>query len=126
MKVAFFDTKPYDMPGFDHYAADAGLEIKYFETRLNEDTVSLAAGYDAVCVFVNDTVNANVAEKLYQLGVKVIALRCAGFNNVDLRACQGKLPGACLLPLCRSRARHGIASHHQPPDPQGLHPHPGL
>ena len=92
MKVAFFDTKPYDMPGFDHYAADAGLEIKYFETRLNEDTVSLAAGYDAVCVFVNDTVNANVAEKLHQLGVKVIALRCAGFNNVDLRACQGKLP----------------------------------
>ena len=92
MKVAFFDTKPYDMPGFDHYAADSGLEIKYFETRLNEDTVSLAAGYDAVCVFVNDTVNANVAEKLYQLGVKVIALRCAGFNNVDLRACQGKLP----------------------------------
>ena len=92
MKVAFFDTKPYDMPGFDHYATDVGLEVKYFETRLNEDTVSLAAGYDAVCVFVNDTVNANVAEKLYQLGVKVIALRCAGFNNVDLRACQGKLP----------------------------------
>ena len=91
MKVAFFDTKPYDMPGFDHYAADAGLEIKYFETRLNEDTVSLAAGYDAVCVFVNDTVNANVAEKLYQLGVKVIALRCAGFNNVDTRACLGRL-----------------------------------
>ena len=82
MKVAFFDTKPYDMPGFDHYAADAGLEIKYFETRLNEDTVSLAAGYDAVCVFVNDTVNANVAEKLYQLGVKVIALRCAATRKL--------------------------------------------
>ena len=92
MKVAFFDTKPYDVPGFDHYAAGSDLEIKYFETRLNEDTVSLAAGYDAVCVFVNDTLNAPVVKKLHELGVKVIALRCAGFNNVDLRACQGKIP----------------------------------
>ena len=92
MKVAFFDTKPYDVPGFDHYAAASDLEIKYFETRLNEDTVSLAYGYDAVCVFVNDTVSAPVVEKLYEMGVKVIALRCAGFNNVDIRACQGKLP----------------------------------
>ena len=92
MKVAFFDTKPYDVPGFEHYAADSKLEIKYFETRLNEDTVSLASGFDAVCVFVNDTVSAPVVEKLYEMGVKVIALRCAGFNNVDIRACQGKLP----------------------------------
>ena len=92
MKVAFFDTKSYDVPGFDHYAADSGLEIKYFETRLNEDTASLAAGYDAVCVFVNDTVSAPVVDKLCQLGVKVLALRCAGFNNVDIKACQGRLP----------------------------------
>ena len=67
------------------------MEIKYFEPNLNEDTVSLAAGFDAVCVFVNDTVNAAVVEKLYQLGVKAIVLRCAGFNNVDIKACQGKL-----------------------------------
>ncbi len=92
MKVAFFDTKPYDIPGFDHYAADSDLEIKYFETRLNEDTVSLAQGYDAVCVFVNDTVSAAVVDKLCEMGVKVLALRCAGFNNVDIRASQGKLP----------------------------------
>ena len=92
MKVAFFDTKSYDVPGFDHYAADSGLEIKYFETRLNEDTASLAAGYDAVCVFVNDTVSAPVVDKLCQLGVKVLALRCAGFNNVDIKACRGRLP----------------------------------
>ena len=92
MKVAFFDTKPYDIPGFDHYAADSDLEIKYFETRLNEDTVSLAQGYDAVCVFVNDTVSATVVDKLCEMGVKVLALRCAGFNNVDIRACQGRLP----------------------------------
>ncbi len=92
MKVAFFDTKPYDVPGFDHYAAESGLVIKYFETRLNEDTASLAAGFDAVCVFVNDTVSAPVVETLCRLGVKVLVLRCAGFNNVDIKACQGKLP----------------------------------
>lgn len=91
MKVAFFDTKPYDIPGFDRYAADAGMEMKYFEPNLNADTVSLAAGFDAVCVFVNDDVNAEVVNKLHELGVKAIALRCAGFNNVDLKACQGKL-----------------------------------
>ena len=92
MKVAFFDTKSYDIPGFEHYAADSGLEIKFFETRLNEDTASLAAGYDAVCVFVNDTVSAAVVDELCRLGVKVLVLRCAGFNNVDIKACQGRLP----------------------------------
>ena len=91
MKLAFFDTKSYDVPGFDRYAAPAGMEIKYFEAKLNPDTVSLAAGFDAVCVFVNDTVNAEVVEKLHEMGVKAIALRCAGYNNVDLKACQGKL-----------------------------------
>lgn len=91
MKLAFFDTKTYDIPGFDRYAIPAGIEIKYFEPNLDEDTVSLAAGFDAVCVFVNDTVNAAVVEKLCRLGVKAIVLRCAGFNNVDIKACQGKL-----------------------------------
>ena len=91
MKIAFFDAKPYDIPGFDHYAANTDLEIKYFETKLNEDTVSLATGFDGVCVFFNDTVNEAVVDRLYELGVKVIALRCAGFNNVDTRACFGKI-----------------------------------
>lgn len=91
MKLAFFDAKTYDMPGFNACAQGTELEIKYFETRLNEDTVSLAAGYDAVCVFVNDTVNAAVVEKLYGYGIRLIVLRCAGFNNVDMAACQGKI-----------------------------------
>lgn len=91
MKVAFFDTKPYDIPGFDRYAVPAGVEMKYFEANLNPDTVSLASGFDAVCVFVNDLVNAEVVEKLHRMGVKTILLRCAGFNNVDIKACQGKL-----------------------------------
>ena len=91
MKLAFFDTKPYDIPGFDRYALPAGIEVKYFEANLNRDTVSLAAGFDAVCVFVNDVVSAEVVQKLYELGVKTIVLRCAGFNNVDIKACRGKL-----------------------------------
>ena len=92
MKLAFFDTKTYDMPGFDRYAAEIGCEIKYYETRLNEDTASLAAGYDAVCAFVNDTLSASVVNQLCNLGVKVLVMRCAGYNNVDLRACEGRLP----------------------------------
>lgn len=91
MKIAFFDAKPYDIPGFDHFSAGTDIEIKYFETKLNEDTVSLASGFDGVCVFVNDIVNETVVNKLYEMGVKVIALRCAGFNNVDTRACFGKI-----------------------------------
>ena len=91
MKLAFFDTKPYDIPGFDRYAAQAGIEIKYYEPRLNIDTVSLAAGFDAVCVFVNDNITAQVVDKLHELGVKAILLRCAGYNNVDIPACAGKL-----------------------------------
>lgn len=91
MKLAFFDTKSYDIPGFDRYAIPAGIEVKYFEPNLSEDTAALAADFDAVCVFVNDIVNAKVVDTLYKLGVKAIVLRCAGFNNVDLRACQGKI-----------------------------------
>ena len=91
MKVAFFDTKSYDIPGFDRYAVPAGIEIKYFEPNLTIDTVSLAAGFDAVCVFVSDVVSAEVVEKLHELGVKAIVLRCAGFNNVDIKACRGKI-----------------------------------
>ena len=83
MKLAFFDTKSYDIPGFDRYAIPAGIEIKYYEANLNIDTVSLAAGYDAVCVFVNDTITAEVVEKLCQMGVKAIVLRC------HLKALQG-------------------------------------
>ena len=91
MKLAFFDTKSYDVPGFDRYALPAGIEIKYYEPNLNRDTVSLANGFDAVCVFVNDTVDAVVVDRLYEMGVKAIVLRCAGFNNVDIKACEGKL-----------------------------------
>lgn len=91
MKIAFFDTKPYDKPSFDKCAEERGLHMKYFETKLCEDTVGLAAGCDAVCVFVNDTVNAPVIDRLCELGVRIVALRCAGFNNVDMKHAFGRV-----------------------------------
>ena len=91
MKIAFFDTKPYDRPSFDKYGSQNGIEFKYLETKLNEDTAELAQGYDGVCVFVNDTVNAAVIDKLQYMGVKTVALRCAGFNNVDMKHAYGRV-----------------------------------
>ena len=91
MKIAFFDAKSYDKPSFDRYTAEEGIDIKYFETKLNEDTVYLAKGYDAVCVFVNDDVNVNVINSLHDMGVRVLALRCAGFNNIDIKQAYGKI-----------------------------------
>lgn len=91
IKVAFFDTKEYDIPEFERYAKDNDILIKFFETKLTEDTVDLANGYSAVVVFVNDKLDEKVIEKLVDNGVKLIALRCAGFNNVDLKAAEGKI-----------------------------------
>lgn len=91
LKVAVFDTKQYDIAGFEKYGKENDINFKFFETKLTEDTVGLAKGYDAIVVFVNDTVNEKVINELYENGVKLIALRCAGFNNVDLKAAQGKI-----------------------------------
>lgn len=84
-KIAFFDTKDYDKRLFDQYNKNYGYEITYFESKLNIETVHFAKGYDAVCIFVNDKADKPVLDKLNEYGVKVIALRCAGFNNVDIK-----------------------------------------
>ncbi|MBR0087912.1 MAG: 2-hydroxyacid dehydrogenase [Lachnospiraceae bacterium] len=91
MTVAFYDAKPYDRPSFEAYGAAHDMTFRFLETKLNEDTAALAEGCEAVCVFVNDTVNAAVIDKLYKLGVKLVALRSAGYNNVDVRAAFGKV-----------------------------------
>lgn len=86
MKVAVFGTKPYDRT----YLSGAnvkGHDLNFLEPRLTRETASLADGHDAVCVFVNDVLDRPVIEHLHQHGVRLIALRCAGFNNVDLAAC---------------------------------------
>ena len=89
MKIAFFDSKSYDIESFKKY--DTNNEFKYFDTRLTIDTVYLANGYEAVCVFVNDVVNKDVIDKLVEYGVKLILLRCAGYNNVDIKYCYNKI-----------------------------------
>ena len=91
MKVVLYDAKSYDIPSFEKYGAENGVSFKYIEAKLNEDTAELAGGADAVCVFVNDNVSAPVLDRLYELGVKTVALRCAGFNNVDLRHAFGRI-----------------------------------
>ena len=91
IRVAFFDTKDYDRQAFEHFGKMHDIQFSFLETKLNEDTVVLANGSDAVCVFVNDTVNAQVIDKLYEYGVRLIALRSAGYNNVDVRAAYGKV-----------------------------------
>lgn len=89
MKIAFFDAKQYDIDSFNKY--DLKHEFKYFDTRLTKDTVYLAKEHEAVCIFVNDVVDSNVVKHLTEYGIKLILLRCAGYNNVDLKACYKKI-----------------------------------
>ncbi len=90
-KIAFFDAKPYDSDSFDKMNERFGFELKYFKGHLTEDTVPIAKGYDAVCLFVNDQVTKQIIQALKNNGVKLIALRSAGYNNVDLKAAFGNL-----------------------------------
>jgi len=85
VNVAIFSAKKYDRE-FLNAANASGHQLRFFEPHLNEETAGLATGFDAVCVFVNDQVNAAVIAKLHSLGIRLIALRCAGYNNVDLAA----------------------------------------
>ncbi len=89
--IAFFDAKPYDIASFEAYGKQFGMDFKFFETKLNEDTVELARGFDGVCIFVNDTVDRAVIDRLTEVGVRAVALRCAGYNNVDVRYTFGKV-----------------------------------
>lgn len=91
MKIAFYGTKPYDKIWFEPLGKDYGFDIHFIELPCNEDTVFLANGYDAICIFVNDYVNASMIDKLYEMGVKAILLRSAGFNNVDIKAAENKI-----------------------------------
>lgn len=85
VKILFYDTKEYDKKLFEKYNKDYGFEIKYLETKLNSETAPLAKGYDAVCIFVNDVADAETLKILKEDGVKLVVLRCAGFNNVDIK-----------------------------------------
>ncbi len=90
--IGFYDTKPYDTEYFNLINEQYGFELKYIEARLNENTAMLSSGCDAVCAFVSDDVSAPVIDRLISCGVKIIAMRCAGYNNVDIKYAEGKIP----------------------------------
>jgi len=106
MKIAFFSTQPYDKEYFERY--NKQHEIVFFEAQLNEQTVNLAKGCDALCAFVNDQLNAAVINSLAETGIKIIALRCAGFNNVDLAAAK---ENKMLVVRVPAYSPHAVAEH---------------
>jgi len=90
-KVAFFDAKPYDRKSFDLANKEFGFNINYYDAHLNSKTVELAYNSDAVCAFVNDVIDKDVLDGLYEHGIELIALRSSGYNNVDYKAALGKV-----------------------------------
>ena len=91
MKIAFYGTKPYDKIWFEPMGKEYGFDIHFIEAACNKETIFMAKGYDAICIFVNDYVNAEMIDALYEMNVKAILLRSAGFNNVDVKAAEDKI-----------------------------------
>lgn len=85
MKIAFYDTKPYDKVWFEPIAKEKGFEILFLEEKLNRNTAVFAKDCEAVCIFVNDNADEDTLKTLKEVGVRAVLLRCAGFNNVDLK-----------------------------------------
>lgn len=107
-KIAFFDTRSYDKEAFTKENEKFGYEIDFFDFKLNKKTALTAKGFDAVCVFVNDVVNADVISILKNCGIKIILLRCAGFNNVDLAAAEKAGIEVVRVP---AYSPHAVAEH---------------
>lgn len=91
IKLALFDAQEYDIASFDAIKENFDIECKYYDTHLTEDTVGLCEGFDVVCVFVNDQVNNRIIDRLQSYGIKLLAMRCAGYNNVDIEYAYGRL-----------------------------------
>jgi D-lactate dehydrogenase len=91
LKIAFFDVKPYDINFFNEANKKPRFDIKYFQSHLSENNVVVTKGANAVCVFVNDIIDKKVADELYNNGITLIALRSAGYNNVDLKSVFGRI-----------------------------------
>jgi D-lactate dehydrogenase len=108
MKVAFFSSKPYDEKSFRLANEGLGHDLKFFEARLSTDTVTLAEGYSAVCPFVNDVLDAEVLRQLTDVGIGLVALRCAGYNNVDLAVARTLGLAVTRVP---AYSPHAVAEH---------------
>lgn len=111
MKITFFSTNPYDKESFNKQNESFGFELEYFDTHLGAHIINAVEKTDAVCVFVNDKVDAQVIEGLAKKEVKVIALRCAGFNNVDIQAAKASGIKVCRVPAYSPEAvaEHAVA-----------------
>ncbi len=108
MKVACFSTKSYDQESFDRILPEHGHKFTYLEAKLDRHTVSLAEGFDAICTFVNDHLDEIVLKKLAEIGVKNIVLRCAGYNQVDLKIAEELSFKICRVPAYSPEA---VAEH---------------
>jgi D-lactate dehydrogenase len=106
MTISFFSTQSYDKEFFNRF--NSHHEIRYFEASLTEQTAKLALGSQAVCVFVNDKITEGVVQQLVENGIKLIALRCAGFNNVDLKAAKAQGLTVVRVP---AYSPHAVAEH---------------
>ena len=108
MQIAFFGTKPYDRRSFSAANVQYGFDIHFFEPRLDSDTARLAAGMPVVCAFVNDRLNAATLQILAEGGTEMIALRCAGFNNLDLEEAKRLQLTVARVP---AYSPHAVAEH---------------
>lgn len=91
MRIAFYSTKPYDKVWFEPLGKEYGFDIHFIEAACNRETIFMAKGYDAICIFVNDYVNAEMIDALYDMKVKAVLLRSAGYNHVDVKAAEDKI-----------------------------------
>ncbi|WP_406695577.1 2-hydroxyacid dehydrogenase [Singulisphaera sp. Ch08] len=108
MKVAVFSTKPYDQISLDGANTEHRHELVYFDARLSAATATLAQGCEAICAFVNDELNGPVLDELHRGGVRLVALRCAGYNNVDLEVAQRHRLVVARVP---AYSPHAVAEH---------------
>ena len=108
MKIAFFSAKSYDKEYFNRANTGSGIEFDYFESSLNPKTAKLLKDYDAVCAFVNDDLGRETLSELSQNGIRLVALRCAGFNHVDLHAAEGSGIRVMRVP---AYSPHAVAEH---------------
>ena len=112
-KIAFFDTKSYDKASFDRVndKAENKYEIIYIESKLNYRTAVMAKGCDAVCAFVNDSIDKATIDTLCDGGTKIIAMRSAGYSNIDLKAANGKIT-VVRVPVYSDRKSTRLNSSH--------------
>lgn len=108
MKIAVFSTKPYDRQFLDTANAASRHQLVYYDARLTCDTVALAQGFGAICVFVNDDLSRGILEQLSSFGVRLVVLRCAGFNNVDVEAAREFGVTVARVP---AYSPHAVAEH---------------